>query len=174
MPKLRPTTRKLVLLGTIGGIILIAGYFKVFLHSDLRQPIQYNHKIHIESAGMTCVDCHESVLVSASATIPRLEICTSCHSGEPISDSPEEPKLLKFVADGNEIPWQRVYSVPDHVYFSHQRHVTDGRIECATCHGNIPDFTQPVTSTFMPVMMESCMDCHRLNGVTNDCLACHR
>lgn len=168
------TKRMLPYVITVGSLILvIVGLMAFFPKSEIRQPLQYNHKVHIETAGMTCQDCHAAVLSSASATIPSLETCSTCHS-EPISKSPEELKLLKFVAEGKEIPWKRVYRVPDHVYFSHQRHVKGGNVECTACHGNVSEFSNPITTTFAPVTMENCMGCHRQSGVTNDCLTCHR
>ncbi len=172
---LNPMTKRVIpYVITFGSLILvIVGLMAFFPKNEIRQPLQYNHKVHVETAGLACQDCHASVLSSASATIPSLETCSTCHS-EPISKSPEEGKLLKFVTEGKEIPWKRVYSVPDHVYFSHRRHVTKAGLECNVCHGNVQEFTKPVTAPFVPVTMENCMKCHRENNVTNDCLTCHR
>ena len=160
------------------GILLavIVGYFAYTTENGPVQPLGYNHKIHIENAGLTCADCHTPVQSSSSSatTIPSLEVCTPCHSEQPISESPEEKKLLEFVAQKTEIPWKRVYSVPDHVYFSHRRHVTKAGLECKVCHGDVQEFTKPITAPFVPVTMENCMRCHRENNVTNDCLSCHR
>jgi len=167
--------RKVFPYASIGIMILVTVGYLVFLpKKEIRQPLQYNHKVHIETAGLVCQDCHATVQSSSSATIPRLETCSMCHSESPISESPEERKLLEFVSAGKEIPWVRVYGVPDHVYFSHRRHVTQGKLECSACHGNVAEFTRPVTSAFAPVTMERCMGCHRESGVTNDCLTCHR
>ncbi|MBI3004413.1 MAG: cytochrome c3 family protein [Ignavibacteriales bacterium] len=81
---------------------------------------------------------------------------------------------MKYVAKAAEVPWERVYKVPDHVYFSHRRHVVAGRLECEVCHGNVQQFTMPVSLPEIPVTMENCMSCHRKHNVTNDCLSCHR
>ncbi|MEW6509636.1 MAG: cytochrome c3 family protein [Bacteroidota bacterium] len=158
------------------GVVIVG----VFLYRALRsektaiQPIAYSHKIHIENAGLTCVDCHATVETSASAAIPDLALCTNCHSDAPLSQSPEEAKLRQYVAGGNEIPWMRIYTVPDHVYFSHRRHVIRGEVQCPTCHGNVAEYSTPITSAFLPVTMENCMRCHRERKVSNDCLSCHR
>ncbi len=138
------------------------------------QPIAYNHQLHIETVGLQCTECHRYVETEAAATLPPLEVCRTCHESEPLSDSPEETVLLKYVADGTEIPWKRIYHVPDHVYFSHRRHVVLGEIDCGECHGVMQEKTTPVTSEFLEVKMENCMDCHREHKVTNDCLSCHR
>ena len=81
---------------------------------------------------------------------------------------------MGYIAQESEIPWERVYRVPDHVYFSHRRHVTGAGLECEVCHGNVKEFTKPASSPAVPVTMENCMSCHRENNVTNDCLSCHR
>lgn len=141
---------------------------------NVDQPIAYSHKIHIEEVGAECVDCHIYVKKMASATIPTIQICKQCHGDEPMSDSPEEKKLLRYIEENREIPWKRIYKVPDHVYFSHRRHVVLGELECSECHGNVSEFTTPVPYPFLPVTMNNCMDCHKKHKVSNDCLNCHR
>ena len=141
---------------------------------DVKQPIAYNHRVHIENAGLKCKECHLYVETMASATLPSLEICRNCHESAPVSDSPEELTLLKYVSERKEIPWVKIYHVPDHVYFSHRRHVVGGELECSACHGIMDEMTIPVTSAFLKVTMENCMDCHRSHKVSNDCLSCHR
>jgi len=175
MAKIGRKIKKALPYATIGIVLgLIAAFAAFRPEGGIEQPLQYSHKVHVETAGLTCQDCHTSVQSSSSATIPPLETCSMCHSGEPISESPEEQKLLQYVTEGKEIPWNRVYRVPDHVYFSHRRHVIGGSVECASCHGNVGEFAAPITATFAPVTMEACMDCHRKSDVTNDCLSCHR
>ncbi len=140
----------------------------------IAQPLAFNHKVHIETASLNCKDCHLNVEKMAVATIPSIEVCQTCHNDEPISKSPVEKEVLGYVAEKKEIPWIQVYSVPDHVYFSHRRHVTLGGLECSTCHGNIAASTAPVSFQTMPVTMETCINCHRQNKISTDCLACHK
>ncbi len=140
----------------------------------IKQPISFVHKIHIEDAELTCVDCHQYVETLAAATIPSIDICSDCHSDEPLGDSPEEIKLLKYINEGKSIPWQKIYSVPNHVYFSHRRHVTIGDIKCDSCHGKVEELTEPVPYPLWLPTMNNCIDCHKQNKVTYDCLACHR
>ncbi|HLF13801.1 MAG TPA: cytochrome c3 family protein [Bacteroidota bacterium] len=141
---------------------------------DVKQPIAYNHRVHIENAGLKCQECHLYVETMASATLPSIEICRTCHETAPLSESQEELALLKYVSEEKEIPWVNIYQVPDHVYFSHRRHVVGGELECSACHGMVSAMTAPVTSAFLEVTMENCMDCHRSKNVSNDCLSCHR
>jgi menaquinone reductase, multiheme cytochrome c subunit len=169
-------TRNLIIMLSTAGTALLVLFIVVRLYArgGVIQPIAYNHKVHIENAGLHCTDCHVHAMDMASATVPSLEVCQNCHSTEPVSKSPEELKVLKYVADKKEIPWIRIYKVPDHVYFSHRRHVTGGKLECAACHGNMNEQTKPVTTAFLPVKMVNCMNCHKQRKVSNDCLACHR
>lgn len=138
------------------------------------QPISYNHNLHVEEEGLECIDCHHSVEDAPFATIPNLQLCLDCHDTEPLSESPEEQKLIAHIEEDERIDWNRIYTVPDHVYFSHRRHVTLGELECSTCHGNVSERTKPQEAPATPLTMEWCMDCHKQNQVTNDCLACHR
>jgi hypothetical protein len=138
------------------------------------QPILYNHNLHVEEEGLECIDCHETVEDHSFATIPRIEICQDCHEGEAISESPEEAKLLAHVEREEEIQWNRIYEVPDHVYFSHRRHVSLGELDCIVCHGDVADQVVPAVAPETALSMHWCMDCHKENKVSNDCLACHR
>lgn len=59
----------------------------------------------------------------------------------------------------------------DFIFFSHVRHVSDAKVECARCHG---DVTKADTVTLeVEHTMRSCMDCHRERKATNECNVCH-
>ncbi|MBI4549170.1 MAG: cytochrome c3 family protein [Ignavibacteriae bacterium] len=171
-------TKKFLIVVVFSIVILTAGviYFAFSSYNRYRvlQPLEYSHKAHVESAGMKCTDCHFYVDKMASASIPSLEVCQTCHNDEPVSTSPEEVKLLSYVKEGKEIPWRQVYEVPDHVYFSHRRHVIDGELDCSECHGNMAELTKSVSYQAIPMTMKNCLDCHKQRKVTTDCLACHR
>ena len=141
----------------------------------IEQPIAYNHNIHVEGEGLECIDCHAYSEILPSATLPKLSVCLDCHDTDPLSeDSAEEAKLITYIESGTEIPWQQVHKVPDHVYFSHRRHVVAGDMGCMDCHGDVGSETEPVTRPFFELTMEACMTCHRERQASNDCLACHR
>lgn len=138
------------------------------------QPIQYNHNLHVQEQEMDCLECHPYAATHARATIPNIEICGECHSDEPMSDSPEEVKLIEYVDGGKRIPWRKVYHLEDHIYFSHRRHTTLAEIECVVCHGDTEAMTAPYVRPVVPVTMDRCMECHEESGVTADCVSCHR
>jgi hypothetical protein len=139
---------------------------------SVTQPIQFSHKAHVEK-GLPCDGCHQSVERASSAGIPKTDTCMMCHQGT-ITDSPEEEKVRQYAEKGVPVPWQQVYQVPAHVYFSHRRHVSLGNIKCAQCHGDVADSVVPVTVAAVPVQMDRCLGCHIQKGVTTDCDACHR
>lgn len=169
------TTRALVLSVTVIIVVFVA-FVLIPSTPPVVHPIAYNHNLHVEQEGLECVDCHAYAEVLPSATLPDLAICMDCHDVDPISEeeSAEEAILIEYIETEREIAWGRVYELPDHVYFSHRRHVVSGELECATCHGDVGAFTEPVTKAFREFTMDECMDCHRENGVTNDCLTCHK
>lgn len=160
-----------ILLIIVLAILLIWTFYPA--PAPIVQPLVYNHKIHIEEAELECSDCHIYVEKMARASIPNIEICSDCHGDEPISDSPQELILLKYIEEGKKIPWQRIYRVPDHVYFSHRRHIVLGELDCSECHGNVAELTEPASFPLLKVSMGRCLKCHKQHKVTNDCLACH-
>ena len=167
---------RVMLVGAIGVVVLVLVLlFAGGTGARTPQPLEYNHKVHIENLGLDCVDCHVGVQTSAHASLPPLEVCQNCHLGEPLTESPAEAILInEYVTPAVEIPWARVYTMPDHVYFSHRRHVTGGEIDCRECHGDVGQMVEPVGAPWVDHTMEFCMDCHSERKVMNDCLSCHR
>jgi hypothetical protein len=138
------------------------------------QPIAFNHKIHVTDEGMECSDCHRHAMDGAHATLPGVKGCLLCH-GEAIGTHPDEPKIRAYAEQNAEVPWVQVNRLPGHVYFSHAAHVTYGEMDCAVCHGNMRDRSEPVTvSQIGHLDMKTCMTCHQQKGASVDCLRCHK
>lgn len=137
------------------------------------QPILYNHKKHIEEAGLTCFDCHSLVMTHQKASIPNIEYCQNCHK-EPMTNSKEEEKLVRYISNKERIPWVQVHRLPDHAYFSHRRHVTLGKIACQECHGDVSEMTLPFSRPAVVLKMKFCIRCHEKKRVNTDCATCHR
>ena len=124
------------------------------ISSDLdEQPIKYNHKIHLEEADLTCLDCHQNATSQARASIPNISFCGDCHD-DVGSENPEERKLAEYVSNGIDIPWVQVHVVPDHAYFSHRRHVTLGQLDCSECHGNVAQMEIPFEAPSNSINMD--------------------
>jgi hypothetical protein len=136
------------------------------------QPLPFNHNLHIEQVELECSECHTRAEQSARATLPDIEICQDCHL-EAMTETELEANLLTYTNENRAIPWQRIYQVPDHVYFSHRRHVALGKLDCEKCHGNVRQLTEPADKPIINPTMNWCMDCHEESRVSNDCLGCH-
>ena len=135
------------------------------------QPIAYNHKVHIE-AGLECVRCHRGADRVAQAGLPAVATCAACHR-RVVPENPEVQKVLAAWEEKEPIRWRKVNVLPDRsmVHFHHGAHARAG-VECATCHGDIASMTvaQPLREV---ADMGWCIDCHRENEASDDCLACH-
>lgn len=138
------------------------------------QPIAYSHRTHVE-VGIQCLFCHDSALRSPVAGIPSVQKCMGCHAVI-ASDSPAIQEVTGYWERQEPIPWARVNTQPDFVFFSHQPHLGAG-LNCETCHGEVGqmEVAQPVVQ----MDMGWCLDCHlrqpqeKVARLT-DCLACHK
>ncbi len=142
------------------------------------QPVQFSHTLHINQLNMECTYCHKYPYVSPKATLPPTQICRDCHEGAGI-DRPEAKKLEVLLEKYEEIPWQRVYQVKDHVYFSHRVHTVVAKLECQECHGDIQHMTVAVraaggSSDRGFLEMGWCVTCHKKRGAPRDCNVCHK
>jgi hypothetical protein len=157
----------------LGPILVIAiGLGLAMGPRPLEQPIAFNHRLHVEEMGAECTDCHLYALSGVRATIPNIAVCADCHE-EAQGESAAEAKLVEYIQAGEPIPWVKVTTMPDHVYFSHRRHAAIAGIECDTCHGPVGQRSEPVVRPAVDMSMDYCMDCHEASGASNDCIWCH-
>jgi len=159
----------LVGLGT--GIFLIFLLISLGVGSRAEQPLSFNHKKHQEQ-NIECITCHAHFKDQTFSGMPKVAVCLECHK-DPITQNPEEEKIRQINKKGEEIHWKRLYQQPDHVFFSHRRHVVLGKMECKNCHGDIGQSEKPPSKPWVKMTMNWCMDCHAKKKVTNDCLTCH-
>ena len=148
-----------VAMGAVAMIFLwreVTGYPGA-LHEALEQPVPFSHKHHVGDDGIDCRYCHSAVETSAFAGIPPLSTCMTCHS-QLYTDQAALAPLLAALRGGIPLHWQRLYKLPDFVYFNHSIHVAKG-VGCATCHGRID--LMPLTAREAPLTMQWCLDCHR-------------
>jgi hypothetical protein len=142
----------------------------------LVQPINFSHKIHAGDNRIACLYCHIGADKTSVATIPAVQTCMGCHKMV-AATKPEIGKLKQYWDDKRPVPWNKVYDLPDHVRFTHKRHVKAG-IECRTCHG--PVETMPHIVLQQDLTMGFCVRCHKqhLNDkhtpASLDCATCHK
>ncbi len=134
------------------------------------QPLAFSHKIHAGTNKIGCQMCHAYAEHSTVAGIPSMARCIGCHRFID-KDKPDIKLLLQTYQKGKTLEWQRVYRVPDFVFFSHEPHVRSG-IRCQTCHGEVD--SMDVVQRASPLTMGWCVDCHRARQAPTDCLICHK
>jgi len=126
------------------------------------QPIKFSHAIHAGDNKTDCRYCHHSADISKSAGIPAANVCMNCHlvvrSGQN-SGNFEIAKLVDAWENNTPIEWIRVYSLPDHAWFSHAQHTNAGGIECQTCHGKVEEMH--IIKQYPDMSMGWCINCHR-------------
>lgn len=128
----------------LGNIGVVTGY-------QPSQPIEFPHSVHAGINGIDCKYCHNSVDKSKSAGLPTVNVCMNCHKQINGNTPEQQAKIAKIYAAAGynpegagkytgktkEIVWNKVHSLPDHVYFPHSQHVVVGGIDCKQCHGDM-------------------------------------
>ncbi len=134
----------IILFFIVGFVIsLVIGWviFPKILYSQKKQPIDFNHVLHMEAVGEGCACCHGFREDGSFTGVPKLSNCVECHE-EAQGENPEEVKFVtEYVAKGREVPWLIYSRQPACVFFSHAAHVKAGEMACETCHGSIGEST---------------------------------
>ena len=126
------------------------------------QPIEFPHAIHTGANGIDCKYCHNSVAKSKSAGLPTVNVCMNCHkqiNGRTPEQQVQIAKIYEaagwdgkeYTGKTKEIIWNKVHSLPDHVYFNHSQHVVVGGLDCKQCHG---DMTKQVKTAQVRTVQE--------------------
>lgn len=164
----------------IGAIVVVSGTIGyavgrvAFLPSErTTQPIAFSHRKHAGDLEIACSLCHETSETGAHAGLPTLATCLGCHE-EAQTDSSEEKKIREMAAAKKDDVFRKTFRLADHVFYTHQRHVTVAHLPCETCHGAIAATVEPPERPLKRITMDFCVDCHARSGVTQDCTRCHR
>lgn len=129
------------ILGFVASLIVGWVVYPALLYSKKNQPIDFNHRLHVEMVDEGCDSCHYFREDGTFSGIPKLAECIDCHE-EVQGEDPNEVKFVEeYVMEGKEVPWLVYARQPDCVFFSHAAHVLAGGMDCVTCHGHIGDST---------------------------------
>ena len=164
----KPNANTIARLTIVGGLLLIAGITALLTYLYLspwytdvgiakEQPIPFSHKHHVGELKIQCQYCHASVEKAATAGFPSTDTCMSCHSQVWTNSPLLEPARQSYLT-GDPLVWNKLYDLPDFVYFNHSAHVAKG-VGCSTCHGRIDQ--QHLASKAQELWMGWCLDCHR-------------
>ena len=171
----------------VGGFLAVLWVFKlgwdammgvgVYVGYQPEQPIKFSHELHAGVNKINCQYCHSGAERSKHAGIPSANVCMNCHKA--ITSGPNtgkteiakiyealdyNPATQSYGPNQKPIKWIKVHTLPDHVYFNHQQHVSVGKVECKTCHGAVDSMA--VVSQHAPLTMGWCVNCHRETQVT--------
>lgn len=130
--------------------------------------VKFSHRFHVRDAGVACADCHTAAPTSKLATDTLLathENCKTCHEAQldtactfcHLSDDPSTYK-------STELPKRNLL-------FSHERHVTEQKLECEKCHTGV-DQAEIGVNVKIPDMA-TCNTCHNDVKASNVCESCH-
>ncbi len=133
------------------------------------QPIPFSHRVHAGVKNIQCEFCHPYVGKSKFPGLPPVEKCLYCHQYI-IANFPWIQKEHEYFNTKTPTPWAKVFYIPEHVFFNHQRHIKK-EIACQECHGAVETMDRLHAE---PFQMGFCVGCHREKKVNLGCwLACH-
>jgi cytochrome c551/c552 len=175
-----------IILFMVGGYVTFQGAQGLGRSKDYQpeQPIYYSHTVHAGINQINCLYCHGGAQDSKHSNIPSVNVCMNCHMG--INEYAKGPKLYRedgsevdgtaeiqklyqyagwdpeakqYTGKGKPIEWIRIHNLPDHVYFNHSQHVSAGKVQCQTCHGEIQKMDEVYQHS--DLSMGWCVNCHR-------------
>lgn len=178
-----------VVIGII--VVLFLGLYSIGILENYQpsQPIEFPHSVHAGTNGIDCKYCHNTADKSRTAGLPTVNVCMNCHKQVSGTTTAQQEKIKaiyeaagydpsgagKYTGETKEIVWNKVHTLPDHVYFSHKQHVVVGGVDCKQCHGDMAAMTetakvQPVSElnkvegniklTKATLTMGWCIECH--------------
>jgi hypothetical protein len=180
--------------------VLGAGWygFPRVLYEQRTQPVRFSHGTHTgESAGLKCEDCHSVREDGRFTGIPAIAKCAECHAAAVGSSEDEKRMIRDFIEPNREIPWLVYSRQPANVQFPHAVHLKLGKLKCERCHGDhgktdrlrpfernrISGYSRDIWGRSISrfslaanegMKMSDCERCHREQGVSDSCLACHK
>ena len=154
-------------------LLVVAFGYLFYIHPATgmgpEQPIPFSHRVHAGVKAIACEFCHPYVGRSNHPGLPPVEKCLYCHN-HIIANHPWIQKEHQYFNSGTPVPWKKVFNLPEHVLFNHQRHIRNG-IECQSCHGATETMDRLVGQRFK---MGFCIECHNQKGANVGCwLSCH-
>ena len=154
--------------------LLVIGFLYFFYASPAtrvgpEQPIPFSHRLHAGHKAIECRFCHAYVDRSLHPGLPAVEKCLFCHTYI-IANHPEIQKEHDYFNSATPTPWVKVFELPEHVLFNHERHIRK-EVACESCHGEVREMDRLKGERFQ---MGFCIQCHREKKANLGCwLACH-
>lgn len=152
--------KKYLILCTLSALVLLR-----FVDVEAQNTgLIFSHKLHSETVGAACTDCHAAVSESALPAdnlLPDMEVCYTCHDREAecslCHSDPDnmvaEPRIADYIAR-----------------FPHAKHINE-KTKCETCHAGIAA-SEKVAEQHLPGMA-TCSGCHDDLAKPGYCYDCH-
>jgi len=125
------------IIGLAASMVLGWVVFPTLLYSKKKQPVDFNHTLHVAEVENKCQSCHFYREDGTFSGIPTLENCISCHDGVQGESEEEALFVSQYIDKNREVPWLVYSQQPDCVFFSHAAHTVSGKMDCVSCHGHI-------------------------------------
>jgi len=123
--------------GLAASMVLGWVIFPTLLYSKKKQPVDFNHTLHVAEVENGCQSCHFFREDGTFSGRPTLESCVTCHESVQGATEEEARFVSRYVEKNREVPWLVYAQQPDCVFFSHAAHTIKGKMDCVTCHGHI-------------------------------------
>ena len=185
------------IIGLVASLVVGWVIFPNLLYSQKKQPVDFNHALHMELVDDDCQSCHFFREDGTYSGVPKLAQCIDCHEDVNGEDPEEEKFVTEYVAHEREVPWLVYSRQPDCVFFSHAAHVINGKMDCVSCHGHIGESTSlrvyeenRITgysrdiwgkniagfkrNSWDRMKMDDCAACHKENNVKQGSVQTHR
>ena len=148
-----------------------------------------SHQLHLNTAGVTCIDCHTgapSSTEAADSNLPAAGVCLNCHDGEMtkkvdtsfLEGKRAAERTYRFSHEfhsqmGNMAPIIAA-AIDDRKYLGKvgdtRRHLNTENA-CAACHRGLGE-TDMATAANLP-QMSDCLVCHNRIDNPFSCETCH-
>jgi hypothetical protein len=168
--------RHVVVAAVVAGLVIVLSIPAIAIAwngSAVPQPVQFNHLKHTGDLGLDCTFCHAHARTGAHSGLPDGTTCSICHSTTQ-GTSEEAARVTELLDAGDPLHFNKLFRMPDHVFYTHRRHVGIAELPCEGCHGDVASTERPPARALVRVDMDFCMDCHREQGASLECNACHR
>ena len=149
-------------------VMLYAFYFPE--PAGAKQPIPFSHRVHAKEKQISCFLCHPEAQSASRAGIPPLETCMLCHKRILVA-YPAIRELTNLYETNKPVVWNRVNYLSDYAYFDHEAHIRES-VDCSECHGDVREMDRVTPAK--KFNMGFCVQCHRDNEASRDCMICHR
>ena len=162
-----------VSMASAGVLILMTAWFYNFYYQGLigkAQPIPFSHRVHAGDKRIACIFCHSGTPTGQRAGVPPLETCMLCHQ-KIITEHPEIQNLRRHFDRREPVEWEEIYGLQEFVYFDHHAHIRR-QVDCGKCHGNVQRMDRLIQ--YQEFTMGFCVQCHKDNAISHDCMKCHR